>query len=426
MKHLLTWAAMAAGFMVCPETLVLAGNGAGRVGPAFAAALAAAAILHGFTAWNLGRAGAALGRTVSPEEVLEAGLGGTWAGVLLAARWTLAAGLAAGVCAAAGFAFNEIFYYAFPNFAFAAGIPACLGLLRMWRRDPAERIQVGAVAIALAGLVVLAAWAFLLPDAPPPGETARTRPSAGVRTGLLALTALAGFELALEAGAANRLGRTRAMLLALAAGAAVLMAWTWAAAAVVPASRLAESTLPHLLAARRIAGPPGRKIMGLVIISGSIAVVNALLASASGTLQRMSRRGLLPKGPLSEAARDRISAGLPAAWVLGLLASGVAGSPNLEVLIRAGWVLWLFHYGILHLAVYRVLGRETGGGGPSRHLCAAAAAGYAASSLALVALDPSPWKVAAAATAPALLAVLAVRGYIRSGRGRNRVSSASP
>ncbi|SHF29559.1 Amino acid transporter [Desulfacinum infernum DSM 9756] len=413
--------------MVCPETLALAGNAAGRIGPAFAGALAAAGILHGLTAWNLGRTGDAIGRRASPEEVLEAGLGGAWTGVLLAARWTLTAGLATGVCAGAGFAFNEIFYHAFPNFAFAALIPAGLGLLRIRGRDLAERIQVGAVAIALAGLLVLVAWALLLPDAFAPGETAQTTPATGIRTCLLALTALAGFELALEPGEGNRPEAFRAMVFALAIGALVLIAWTWMAAAVVPASKLAASTLPHLLAARRIAGPPGRTIMGLVIISGSVAVVNALMAGASGTLRRMSRRGLLPKGYLSEATRVRIFEGFSAAWILGWLVSGMAGSPNLEVLIRAGWILWLFHYGILHLAAYRIQKTTVEGGRPpGLTLSAAAAAGYAVSSLALVVLDPSPWKVAAAAIAPALLAVPAVRGYIRSGRGGERVSSASP
>ena len=62
---------------------------------------------------------------------------------------------------------------------------------------------------------------------------------------------------------------------------------------VAPA-RLAESTVPHMVAARAIGGASGRVVMGVVVLAGTCATVHALLSAGAHMLAGMAEHGLLP------------------------------------------------------------------------------------------------------------------------------------
>jgi L-asparagine transporter-like permease len=91
--------------------------------------------------------------------------------------------------------------------------------------------------------------------------------------------------------------------------------------------------------------------MGIVILSGTCAAVNALFMAVSRMIAGMSAQGLLPS--LLGAARNRAPVPL---ILLGIgtgamMAVGMAGEPALAVYTRAGIWLWLFNYAVIHLCV---------------------------------------------------------------------------
>jgi len=89
--------------------------------------------------------------------------------------------------------------------------------------------------------------------------------------------------------------------------------------------------------------------MGIVILSGTCAAVNALFMAVSKMVAGMSAQSLLPS--IFGAARNRatIPLVLLAIGTGVMMAAGMAGEPVLEVYIRAGMWLWLLNYAVIHL-----------------------------------------------------------------------------
>ena len=110
---------------------------------------------------------------------------------------------------------------------------------------------------------------------------------------------------------------------------------------VAPA-RLAESTVPHMVAARAIGGASGRVVMGVVVLAGTCATVHALLSAGAHMLAGMAEHGLLPAWLRWRQARPALL--VLAAGRMMMLAMGMAGEPETEVYTRAGVLFWLLHY----------------------------------------------------------------------------------
>ena len=119
----------------------------------------------------------------------------------------------------------------------------------------------------------------------------------------------------------------------------------------VPPSKLADTTVPHMLAARQIMGQNGRFIMGLVVLAGSCAALNALLMAVSGMISGMARQGLLPSFLSLRHKRPPIPLILLGMGIAAMMAAGMAGKPMLEIYTKAGIWFWMLNYATIHLSV---------------------------------------------------------------------------
>ena len=131
----------------------------------------------------------------------------------------------------------------------------------------------------------------------------------------------------------------------------IFFLWSVVSLKYVSPGKLADTTIPYTITAKAIMGQKGRIFMGIVILSGTCAAVNALFMAVSRMIAGMSAQGLLPS--VLGVARNRAPVPL---ILLGIgtgamMAVGMAGEPVLEVYIRAGVWLWLFNYAVIHLCV---------------------------------------------------------------------------
>ena len=349
-SHFLLTLPWVMGLMVSPEALRLQGNFAGLNGLFFVLPLAAAVGLHGLNAHAVTTGGAA------DEIELLTDSFGAFAGalLLLMARPAVALCLATATLVTSGFIFNETFVYWFPNFSFAAILLVFVTAISLAGPRVAAIAQLVFVLTALGGLLGLSALAWRVPAAASgtalePGLT----PGLTIDRGgfLLALPAFIGYELLRYTGVSSEPRRlSRSMTLGLLIAGIVFLVWNSTALMVVPAERLAQSDIPHIVSARAMAGQTGRLIMGIVGIAGSCAAVLLLFQAVARIGAQMARRGLLPAILGRDESRPWIAL-LGLAGATGIsMAMGFAGSEYLDIALRAGLLLWLLFYGSLHMA----------------------------------------------------------------------------
>ena len=113
----------------------------------------------------------------------------------------------------------------------------------------------------------------------------------------------------------------------------------YVSARFVEPQRLIFSTIPYMTTAWKIGGEPGRLMMGMVIILGSLGAVYGLMTVSSSSVTRMfgKKRG------------DSIGKGiiiLMAIAIGGMMGAGVAGTTILELYIRSSLLLWLVYTGL--------------------------------------------------------------------------------
>ena len=214
-----------------------------------------------------------------------------------------------------------------------------------------------------------------------------------VRSLLAGLLLFVGFELALfttpyTARVTSPPGRL--MVLGIVLAALVWCLWGVVSMRFVAPARLAESTVPHMVAARAIGGASGRVVMGVVVLAGTCATVHALLSAGAHMLAGMAAARLTPGLAQAGVRHGRRCSCWPRGRPM-MLAMGMAGEPETEVYARAGVLFWLLHYAAMHLAV-------------------------------LVRATPSdaPHSVGLRALAPAVVALLCLRSP-RPGRAGSRV-----
>jgi amino acid transporter len=328
--------------MLSPETLAALGRLAGRYGPAFGLPLVGALLLHG-----LNIAAGPWSRAMTPRGgVLE-----DFSASLrpLVALPVVAVCTATAVLVTSGFVFNEVFVFWFPNFGFAALLLAVLLAVNLGGPRSAAVAQALLTTTALIGLIVLTLTGLFVPHSgTPEAEAAAGR--LDLRGLGLGLVAFLGYDLIRYV--APNLDRRRVrpfMFVAVACGAFTMWAWNITALIHLPPSRLADTSIPHILAAKAIMGQNGRIVMGIVVIAGSLAATNLLFRAAARMLAGRIENGLMR--PVAGFSPTR--PWLPLIALTGLsgllMAAGFAGSNWLDVSLRAGLILWLIGMGLDHL-----------------------------------------------------------------------------
>src|SRR5439155_18009203 len=148
--------AFALGVMLSPDTLILLGNTLGHEGRAALSGLLVAGGLHMLTARTYGRLGLRPAAREGESRVLHATFGPLVATVLpLCARVVYTVSAATGILAIAGYVFNEVFVYWFPNLGFSFCLLGIVLGLNLAGSRVATLAQLSYVALALGGVLGL-------------------------------------------------------------------------------------------------------------------------------------------------------------------------------------------------------------------------------------------------------------------------------
>ncbi|CAB1059591.1 hypothetical protein D1BOALGB6SA_4353 [Olavius sp. associated proteobacterium Delta 1] len=342
------------GMPFAPINLVVLGNSAGSLGVGFIFLLflaGAAYILHSrcyadITAFRPGAAG-------EFDRIADA-LGPPAAVIFsIFPRALLAVFLATATLAASGFVFNEVFAHRFPNFAFAFLMLGTLLAINLFSRKLSGNVQIFLSGTAAAGLSVLSiAGIYEWLTAGEIVNTAiRIPPLKGSFSVLLLFV---GFDLLIfsQNHYRDQASRMRRHLIAgLIIAGSVFCLWGIASLLNVPTARLAKTTIPHIIAAKNILGETGRIIMGLVVISGTGAAVNALLVAVGEMIAGVSRQAPSPFFLQRVFNRSSTIMFLLALVSAAMMALGVAGSDALDTYIRGSLILWLLNYAAIHFTL---------------------------------------------------------------------------
>ncbi len=144
-------------------------------------------------------------------------------------------------------------------------------------------------------------------------------------------------------------------ILALFIGFIVLALWGIVSIKHVPLTKLSTSTIPFIISAREILGQPGRIIMGIAVISGVCGIVNSLFFFAASSIQHIAEHVFLPSLPGLPARDKRICTVLFSLLIGVFMATGLAGSENLDTYIYGALLLWLITIGVQCFAAARRL-----------------------------------------------------------------------
>lgn len=334
------------GLLLAPHTLTLLGNLVGAYQYLFFVGLALAVGLYWINARSVTR-------VTDGSQTSYPGNRNTAVTLLLLASRTISTiALSTVLLVTAGFVFNETFVYWFPNFAFAFALLGVVLAVHLWGPSAALKLQLGATAIVLFGLISLITvglWGGVGSGWGVGDDVAVSFKPHGIAAVWLLF---AGFDLCLIPTGTNQRLQARTVQWALMATALMMGLWAVICLLYVPAAKLADSFIPHLLAARNAGGEAGRALMGTVVIAGSVAAVNALFKSMGELLTGFSirwRRYTGYKYP-NIFERHAFWASFVAAAVGVMMASGMAGTEEIDLYVQAGFILWIFYYGGMNLS----------------------------------------------------------------------------
>jgi hypothetical protein len=340
--------ALGAGWLLSPESLVIAGNTAGQMGWLTLPVLAVVALLLGLSSKLLCHP--LLPTHEGREFLLLQNLTGTLpaAGLSLASSIPLIILAATALLVTAGYTFNEVFLYWFPNFGFSFLLLALLTILQWFPEKILFKAQICFVVLAAGGLLFLALY----------GTAGAEKSVAQLLQQPASLSPTSSALLFLLFAGSTLAGNKQRPFLIPIAGFVIFSLWIIASLSYVTPERLASSTIPYMTAARKIMGDPGRQIMGLVIISGTCAAITGLMLMGRRILGNIvnTKNG----SALLSAKKQRWLFPPLIALTTGILmATGLAGDELLEVLLRGALILWLMHHGLLCLSALFWIKKKT-------------------------------------------------------------------
>ena len=327
--------AMGMGVFLSPDSLVLLGRFMGRTGWAGLVLLAGGMLLFFFFAANVREMTAPEPARTSLSDWVVTGIY-----LLFTTRLFAALFLATGVLVSSGYVFNEVFLYWFPNFGFAFLLLFLILAVQLTGRRMPLIGQMVFAGLAISGLLVIILKGITAPAA---GQVSLPVTFPKWPMMFLPLLLWVGFELGLYTGIpARRKSGPGISVLIITCGGILFLCLGLVYISHIPLEKLAATTIPHIKTARILMGDPGRAIMGIVVISGSLAAVNALFSAGRIQAEQMVRGGLLPKW----TGKPFVIPALLTVAVSGLMAGGMAGSPKLEIWIRSVFILWVWAYGL--------------------------------------------------------------------------------
>jgi len=265
--------------------------------------------------------------------------------------------LSTGLLVSSGFVFNEVFLYWFPNFGFAFIL---LGLLLGLQFLPVKVTlysQVAFCVISISGLLVLIISGIMQADQLidlKPGDIDYSTNGFGLGTYFLPLLFFIGFEMGFPIwnnSDQNVHKKNSILFIAVIFMSMLFIMWGYVLLLYIPMEKLMDTSIPHMIAAKNILGAPGRFIMGVIVISGSLAAVHALFTTISQQGSMLLQRKMLP-GNIKLSKIIILSLAL---IIAGMMAGGIAGDEKLETFIRASLILWLISYSMISISYIFIL-----------------------------------------------------------------------
>lgn len=347
--------ALVMGLMLSPESLTLFGNNIGLAGIPFLVIILLAATIQIFTALSYGELFALFPGQGSETRFIKEALGPFPAIVFpLCSRVVCTICLSTVILVTSGFVFNEVFLYWFPNFAFAFLLLGFLLIINLLGQRVAEKLQVIFVTVAIFSLLFLSVSGLMGSGNAAPSIAQNVSHGLNIRIVFIGLVLFIGFDLVgfvNEDQTKNPVHLVKSMIVGIIIAGAVLSLWGLVSVLYVPLNKLAETTIPHTITARKILGQSGRIIIGFMVLAGTCSAVNALFIAVSRMIAHMSQQGLLPRSLGLIRKKPVIPAILIAAGIAIMMATGMAGEPELEIYLRAGLLFWLLNYTLVHLCV---------------------------------------------------------------------------
>ncbi len=352
-KQTLILTSITAGWMLSADALVQLGNGVGTNSTLYLAALALTALSMALAIWIIRHPSLRKNGQASLTGILVQGAGRLPAMTLLiVSRLSLAIILPVGILVTAGFAFNEIFVYWFPNFGFSFILLAFISLLHLVNERLARSFQpLFVIPIFILFVILCLAGMTRLGGTPISVDTGFTLSGAALITPFIIF--LGWDYISPEHYQESRIPAFAALFFTL----IIFLFWSMLSIQGVSPEKLSNSTIPYMLTAKALLGQYGRVIMGIIVILGSCALVNMVFLMVSSTFKELVKRNLLPGHPPVELKRRRFIVIL-AATIGVLLITGLAGYEILETYIKATLILWLFLSGMQCLAAARLLRNE--------------------------------------------------------------------
>lgn len=331
---MLTAALLAMGFMLSPRALMITGSGIGLSGNWYFLIAAFLLATHLATIPQ---------RTSNRKSTYADALESFGYGV----RFFSLVFFSCSILGIAGYAFNEVFLYWFPNFLFSFIILAFSFFTSLAPSCIAKKIQLIVIITILVSIVFLSVASLW---APSPNES--NSPDfflpyglSPFSEGLFFMTPLLiGYELYASSSTKNKISGAS---YALALGMAVLFLsiFAYAALSVSGAEKLADSTVPYMIGARKILGQTGRYIMGGIIILGSYVAFNTILLFLKAPFVTLMDSHPSSRLPSSMLGKQVVATTIPALTVSILLLRGYAGEIITESYIAGGFALWFVFYG---------------------------------------------------------------------------------
>ncbi|MFC1814087.1 APC family permease [Thermodesulfobacteriota bacterium] len=338
------------GLMLSPDMLVLLGNSVGTFGGYVFAVILLSAVVHASIAHSYGQLYTRHFGVEGEAKIINSAFGASVAIVLpMGSRLITGVFLSTGLLVTAGFVFNEVFLYWFPNFAFAFLLLGALLAVNLISRDISSKLQLVFIGVSFFGLLFLSIaglqqWGDLQPVPLEFSDNFSLRPI------LLGLFIFVGFDLSVFTDQHYQVHKRSStplyapMMISILSVGFLFFLWSMASMGSTPLDKLAHSSIPFTVAARRILGNEGRLLMGIIVISGTCSAVNSFFIALPKMIDGMVAQHLLPSILTWGKNRTAVPQFLLFATIAFAMAVGIAGKPELELLIRAGLLFWLLHY----------------------------------------------------------------------------------
>lgn len=331
-------ALLAMGFLLSPRAFMISGNGIGLASYWYFAVVAFLLATHVATLPS---------RTTDCESTCINALESIGYGI----RFFALVFFSCSILGVAGYAFNEVFLYWFPNFLFSFIVLACSFLTSLTPSGTARKIQLTAIITILVGIVFLSAASLW---APVPEEV--NSPYFLIPYGLFPFSdglvfmapLLIGYELYASGAKDKTSGASYALALCMAV--LFLSIFAYASLSVSGTERLADSTVPYMVGARRILGQTGRYIMGGIIILGSYVAFTTILLFLKAPFIKFVEARPSTRLSCSNLGKQIFATVIPALTVSILLLRGYAGEPITESYIAGGFALWFMFYALSTVA----------------------------------------------------------------------------